>query len=415
MKKEDFYTGEPLSSGSPPFISEAEAIENASFGKYDYDPSTRISMQQQAYQQPMMYNPYFGYNPQPYPMYGLGSVSPYYQQPNPYFQFQPQYYCPPDQEVQYFVKPIDFGSEYLPPIGYEEEIERLKLEYWAKEQEASAQSSIDNRAMNPYYSGSNYYGVPYFNPFQYNNINSEISSKIASIESEAKTNRYNFNFNLSKLAHNISGDGVTDSDIEEMYHGKVVNTGVTITYADLYNQAKLQSLVPFDNSQMYRDHSAAVSAEHNKIISPDSDMENAFLNFGNLKAHYMMEEEKHRRRDGGALYNSENNSYKYFVRAKAAERHAAQKGISLGQGQPQLCPPAINAFPTLSQSAKLADDGTLSITCNFGSKAGQVYSVHNNNEAEYEQDRERFNQFLNAIPRSIYNDGPTGNDEGILT
>ena len=37
----------------------------------------------------------------------------------------------------------------------------------------------------------------------------------------------------------------------------------------------------------------------------------------------------------------------------------------------------MSAFPTLNQTATLTDDGTLNITCNFGSRAGQTYSVHN--------------------------------------
>ena len=43
MIRENFFTGEPVIDGSPPFlenniISENEAEQNASFGKYDYDP-----------------------------------------------------------------------------------------------------------------------------------------------------------------------------------------------------------------------------------------------------------------------------------------------------------------------------------------------------------------------------------------
>ena len=68
----------------------------------------------------------------------------------------------------------------------------------------------------------------------------------------------------------------------------------------------------------------------------------------------------------------------------------------------------LSGFPTLAESAKLTEDGTLNITCNFGSRAGQVYSVHNSEEAGYEQDRQRFQQFIDSIPHSIYLDSPNG-------
>ena len=60
--------------------------------------------------------------------------------------------------------------------------------------------------------------------------------------------------------------------------------------------------------------------------------------------------------------------------------------------------PNLSQFPTLASNARLADDGSLHITCNFGSHNGEVLAVHNSQEAEYEKDRERFNQFLASIP-----------------
>ena len=68
----------------------------------------------------------------------------------------------------------------------------------------------------------------------------------------------------------------------------------------------------------------------------------------------------------------------------------------------------VNNSPVLSQSAKLADDGTLNISlnipCNVGSHKGETYTVHNSQEAEYDAKRERFGRFLDSIPGSIYLD-----------
>lgn len=413
MRREDFFTGEPLQSGSPPFssefTSESEAIANASFGKYDYDPGSRIMSQ------PVILNPGgYGYN--------NGNIyNPYFMNPpvtggNPAFAFMQQQQMQQQipQEVQYFIKPVNFGGEYLPNLGYEEEIEQLKMEYWKKEQELAAKTSVDSRNTsfyNPYYGTNNYYGVPYYNPYQYNSLNSEIDQKISELKNQAKENRLSLNLHLSKLAHNYIGDRYDEAELKERYNGRVVqNTLFPVTYNEIYTQNRLANMEPFDNSQMYRDHHAAVSKQFNAVIPKDSNLKECFDNMGVLNAQYEMEEEQHRRRNGGTLYNSEDNSYKFFVRAKAAERYAKNNGLPLVKAvvnneSPQTL---LNEFPTLSQTAKLCDDGTLNITCPFGSKAGQVYSVHNSQEAGYEQNRERFQNFLDSIPNSIYLDGPNG-------
>lgn len=413
MRREDFFTGEALPSASP-LISETEAIQNASFGKYDYDPAARMMSQPLSiypggygYNQPQMYdyNPYNNYNGYCNPAFAYQQQI--YQQQIYQQQMQMQ------QEVQCYVPGVNLsGSEYLPSMNYEEEIEKLKLEYWNKEQETAAKIAVDNQGMgyNPFTGYSNYYGMPYYNPYQYNTLNSEISQKIQEIQNQAKENRMNLNLHLSTLAHNIAGDRYDESAIKEIYTGKMVDVpGANhLTYAEIYERQRFNNLVPFDNSQMYRDHSARVSNEYNSVIPKDSNLKDTFANMGVLNAKYAMEEEAHRRKDKSVLYNSEDNSYKFFVRAKAAERYAKNNGLSLTQAVQQydhanlLC-----NMPTLSQSAKLCDDGTLNITCNFGSMAGQTYSVHNSQEAGYEQNRERFQQFLDSIPGSIYLDGPS--------
>lgn len=431
MKKEDMYGGESLEIGSPPieqYANYEEAVNNAGFGKYVYDPTQRLMSQpvtlfpggygysthpnprsQQSYMNPPMgigSNPYMSQQ-----MYSPYQPNPAFQQP---FSYQQQFQQP--QEITYFIKPVNFGgSEYLPRTGYEDEIENLKMKYWIEEQENAAKS-MSNASSNQYYGyGTNYYGVPYYNPFQYNSVNSEIKEKIEELENEAKENRINFNMNLSKLAHNIAGDRNVDDDVlNEVYHGKVIQSPCGITTQDVYDSYRFNNMIPFDNSQFYRDHNTAVSREHNMIISKNSNMQECFKSFGQLHDKYEMDDEMHRRKNGASMYNSDSNAFKYFVRAKAAERYAKENGININNFSYSQMPNTsnLNMFPTLQQSARLLDDGTLNITCNFGSKRGQTYSVHNSQEAEYEKDRERFQGFINSIPGSIYLNNPNPNGGG---
>lgn len=421
MRKENFYTGEVLpSSTSPPNIygTEQEAIYNASFGKYDYDPGARMMSQPVS-----IYPGGYGYNQnfmyQQSQSVGIGS-NPYQynvQQFYPSFAYQQQFQQP--QELQYYIQPVNFsGSEYLPSMNFEDEIEKLKMEYWMKEQEQFAKDSVNRQNSgfyNPFNCCTNYYGVPYYNPYQYNSINSEISQKISNMQEEARENRINLNIHLARLAHNYLGDEYDDELLQERYRGKYVSAPNNFmgTIAEIYDYNRFQNMVPFDNTQTYIDHDLAVSRSYHSVISKDSDMQECFSNMGILNAQYELEEEQHRRRNASALYNSSDNSYKYFVRSKAAERYA-QKSNNVGSNMvPQNYQQSLfGGFPTLSQSAKLCDDGTLNITCNFGSRAGQTYSVHNSQEAEYENDRARFKSFIDSIPGSIYLNNPNPNSGG---
>ena len=436
MKREDFFTGEPVEDGSPPFsqnyISENEAIQNASFGKYDYDPGNRIMSQPVnvfpgGYGYSTSPNGYNGYYPNQ-PQVGLGANPYQYGYYNPqssYYYQQTQQQTP--QEITFYVQPVNFSGEYLPSMGFEEEIEQMKRDYWTRSLEKSAEDSVNRQQQNfgyygGYYNGNNYYGTPFYNPYQYNSLDSEISRRAQEMEDEARENRKRFNLNIARLAHNIAGDTYNDDELVERYEGKTVSAPYGFTnYSDMYEYNRFSNLVPFDNSQYYREFNASVSREYNSIIPENSSMNDCFENMGILNAHYELEEEKHRRRNGTLLYDD--NSYKYYVKAKAAERYAEKNGIQINNmaQQPQqpyannvqdLKQEVINSMPTLSQSATLCDDGTLNITCNFGSKAGQVYSVHNSQEAEYEEDRARFKAFVDSIPGSIYLNNPNPNSGG---
>ena len=453
MKHEDFYTGEPT-MGSPPISPEAEAANMASFGKYDYDPRYRqqtVSMQPTTIypgnygyntnmnpgyyptvqqQQPVYSSPYagyqqyqggYGYQQQPQ-QYGLGA--------NPAFQYavQPQYYQPVQaQPVTYTVPGYSpTGSEYLPPIGYEDTIEKMKTEYWYESEIESAKQEVDNEGRYQYNLGYgyNFYGMPYYNPYSYNSVvQNKYRQKLQEMEEQAREARRQFNLNLCELAYNYCNETYDEEELKRRLDGYTVELP-GVTNIDLYNQNRLDNLVPFDNSQMYRDYDARVSAEHNQYIPKDATMEETFADFGLLGAHYAMQEEEHRRRNGKLYYNSSNDGYKNFIHRKAKERYMREKGIIPTENNTQNAQPMpsngsidkaqdlLNNFPTLKQSAYLSEDGTLNITCNFGKHQGETYSVHNSQEAEYDKKRERFNAFINSIPGAIYKSQTGGGGSG---
>ena len=407
-----------------------EATNLASFGKYDYDPGTRNvapMMQSTIYPGGYGYNQNFGMYMQP-PQYGIGAYpygQPQYQystygniQPtyNQYrYGYQPYYYQQPQMPTTYHINGVGNNGEFMPPADYEKRINELQSEYWAKQQEIDAQRSVDisQSAYNNHYgySGYNYYGTPYYNPYQYNSLNNEMMQKAKELEDEARQNRMDFDMKIARLAHGFVKDGISEEALRERYMGKDVPIPQAIipNYEDYYMHSHLLSMVPYDNSQEYRDFHASVSREFHQIVGADMNLKDTFANMGIIAAQWEMEEEMHRRRDGGALYNSSDNSYKYFVRKAAQQRYAREKGINIDSSNidsiniNQMRQDYANSLPTL-KGATLSDDGTLTLPCNFGSHMGQNYSVHNSQESEYDQKRERFGRFLDSIPGNIYLD-----------
>ena len=439
MRQEDFYSGEPITGSPANFSPYDEAVNNASFGKYYYDSSSRmmnppVTINPGGYG----YNSYYNPNPafQQQPLYGIGSPYRYdmYGQPqyttgygpgpNPIFQQQSPLI---QQETTFHVPGISFGSDYLPPVDYEEKIEELQRKYIDAKDEADAKRSVDMQG-NPYYNpnmGYNYYGVPYYNPYQYTSINSEISQEVQRMKDEARENRIQLNIHLSKLAHNFirRDNNIPDEYYEEMYRGKDIDipqvSGIYQTPQESYEMARLSNMVPFDNSQIYRDHYMAVHREIQSGFPENANMNNCFDNIGILEAKWEMEEEMHRRRNGSLMYD--NNTYRYYIKQRKAERYAQEKGIISrdskesqinqfvnGYNANQMKQQALSMLPTLNENASIAEDGSLHITCNFGSHAGETYSVHNSQEAEYEQKRERFGSFIDSIPGAIYQNNHGG-------
>jgi hypothetical protein len=435
MNQTDFYTGEPINFGSPQnFNSEAsdiEAANMASFGKYDYDPANRqgsiypggagytapgtaVSPIQPIYYPPT--NQGIGAVPPGYTPYG--NVQPSYGQFRNYQQ-QPQY----QQPTTYTVPGINIFGTYMPPEDIDRQITDMGREFWAEQQDLEVGKIMQQQ--NSAYGfgggfGYNYYGIPYFNPYQYNALNNKYASRAEELKNQARNNALEFSMHISKLAHSFVKDGISDEDIRERYTGKTVDipTGIMPTPQEYYEQNRLYNLEPFDNSNVYREHRAAVQKKFRDIIPEDSNLKETSEKMAIVWADWELEDEMHRRKDAGALYNSGDNSYKYFVRKKAQERYAKEHGIATPAGDyngqngfynPQnLRQSFVNSLPSLSQNATLADDGTLNVSlklpCNVGSHAGEEYTVHNSQESEYDEKRERFSRFLDSIPGNIYLD-----------
>lgn len=456
MMHEDFYTGEPDITGSPlNFTNEniintggdavLEAANMASFGKYDYSAGAR----QSNFTAPVA--PFngggFGGNFNPYQQQGFqggigapppqywGNPQPTYNYYRPYGQYQQPYQQPQyQQQTTYHIPGINISGEYMPDVNFESQITEMELEYFNRQQETDAKQIVDRQGSvyggynNGY--GMNYYGMPYYNPYQYNSLNNEFQSRVNKMKDDARQRRLDYNLNLSRLAHNFAGDIISDDEIRERYTGKTVDIpeAYVQTQDQYYENNRFNNLKPFDNSQMYRDHRAQIQREYNKIIPADADLKTTFDRMAIIWADWEMEEEMHRRKNAGNLYNSGDNSYKYYIRKCAAERYAREKGLDNLPSIPGYS--NINNFdgnaikqnyisnnPVLSKVATLSDDGTMNVSfslpSNVGSNKGEVYTVHNQNEAEYDNKRdqfyskanaERFDKFLAAEPGNAYLD-----------
>ena len=391
-----------ITNQSPPTDQkqqENEAANMASFGTYDYDPGIRAQTINTGWNYNTM-NPPQGIGSSPYMVSPNGNIQPTYNafRPNPVLQQQ-------SQPTEYHIPGISMGGEYLPPLDIDDKLNDLQTKYLNDVESQEARLALDRQASGYNYGYNNYYGVAYYNPYQYNTLTYDLGKNIDQIKENAKQNRIDFNINMSKLAHNIAGHEYKEEDIHQIYNGRDVDIQNQVNFnPQLFReQYALQNSVPFDNSQFYRDQFSAASQTYRNIINDESDMQETFTRMGLVDAEWNLEEESHRRRNLSNMYNSDNDAYKYYVRKKAQERYAAEKGIALPSVNIQdVKQTALQQFPTLSNSATLADDGTLNVTCNFGSHKGETYSVVNSQEAHYQEKKQRFNDFLNTIAGSVY-------------
>ena len=449
MIRENFYTGEPIPP--PNLISETEAVQNASFGRNfaeihyglggnAYQPQQQNPGYNPYFQtQQMGYNPYINYsqsnpymaNPYNYSQQSFNYGSPY---GNPVFAYMnrngmfPQFQQPTQQQ-QVYIKPVTISGDYLPPAGIENEINEMmrkvideQMETDAKNIAARSKAYRDNN-FNPFYT-SNYYQLPVFAQ-QYSSYNREVYSRIEQIKQEAKQARTDFSINLSKIAHHYLNDGVDDDQIEDMYTGKYINVNDNSDFSGIYRQMcfqqRAQNLVPVDPAAKYRYQIAAVQNEIRKYIPEDADLEKTSEGMNELFTKWKLEEEKDRRRDVSIEYN--NSAYKTLVLRKKAERIANEQGFSLDPNAPLQTIKQINSsnknigiqnrdeikkqiaestlrnmFPDLANSGSYIDNnGMLVAKCNPPTSSDPV--IVNSQEQEYENDKHRFEAFLNSMPK----------------
>ena len=426
MEQIKTFMGDVVESTSPSIMSEQEAIDNASFGKYTYDPMSRmVSLPGwQGYSTSPNPNGFYGQpQQQGYIGQAMGiGMNPYvnqmYQQPiygyipvyNPFAPRQPQQQ--PQQPTCIQIPPLNYRGQYLPETGFEDKLGKLAYEAWVKEQE---QAVTDQSRLSGY--GYNYYGNMMYN--FYNPQRMEAQAYINQVLEEAKENRLNFNLNLGKLAFNITyGKGnYNEEELERIYKGRVIENNAAIDFNQQRIQERFSNLIPFDNSQYYQRFHQQITDQHNAIIRPDSNMQEAFESAGELWAIYQLEEEQHRRRNLSGNYNLD--GYKYIVRRSLAERNKrngiysnpvnvggsipAPGMMNIYTKNPRNEGSHVTATPSIDSQGNM--NMTLSIPCNIGSQKGTTYTVVNANEAAYDQKREEFNRFVDSIPRSIYNGG----------
>lgn len=445
MEQIKTYTGEVVEATSPS-ISEQEAIDNAGFGRYKYDPrmtSNTVSLPGwQGYstssnpngfypQQPMGYigQAMYGYQTN----YGIG-MNPYmnqqyggrpvYQGYNPYYFQQSQPVVQQQfQQPQYINIPgVNYRGEFLPPLDYETKLSNLANEYWMKEQE----QALENQSRYNSSFGYGYYGNMMYGNF-YNPVRQEANTLIYEMQQEARENRLNFNVNLAKLAFNLAygKDNYDEERMEAIYKGRSIeNPYSSPEFSNqIYFQSRFQNAQAYDNSSYYQNFHAQVSAQHNSFIDPNSNMKEMFDKAGSLWAAYEMEDEMHRRRNLTGTYSSQ--GYKYFIQKSLAERKnnssidnrfGTQVPYNVGSSIPAPGN-VMSIYPSNPRKSHVEatpiidDDGniqvTLSVPQTFGSHAGQNYIV-NANESSYDKKREEFNRFVDSIPKSIYTLSPGG-------
>lgn len=414
MYSYDFYTGEPVKTGSPQSLSppsmgmtEQEIINNATM--YSYSPMERLgyNLASMGYNGQPITSPYAGFMnpPQPQTSYAGFPGNPafqFMQNTNSFgFQgFKPQY-----TDYSYSVPGFNTGSTLLLKSDAEEECNRLQ-EQMERELEESNIKRIEQQKS--YYSslGYNYYGTPYVNQnYADPAIINKYKKKIDEMREEAEEARNSLYKNLSRLCSNISGEEIDEDRIEEIYSPHIV----TIPAKDvefMQGQRRFEDLVPFDNSEMYRKHDEDVSRQYREIFSESKDTNTFLRDCGRLASMERLEEESHKRRDMSSLYKQD-GSYRQLIRQKIIERNKAENNgdiVTQSSANQSNDIPFGSSFPTLSQSATLLDDGTLSISAPawLGDKK---YIVSNLQEDEYEKNRQLFIQ-------SIYRDNPKPNGGG---
>lgn len=210
----------------------------------------------------------------------------------------------------------------------EEVCEKMQVQMMLDQQKELAKR--ENRVMgffnNNYGGYMNYYGTPYVNLSYDTNIMYQYKQKVNEMVQEAIQRRTDFYKNLSRLCHNYLGDKITEDDIDRLYDGYTYTIPAAQVQQD-YHQDWLASLVPCDNSWIYRNHFNEVSSVYQMICPPGKSMNEAFEDYGLYGFFDNLEQEFHRRRDASRLYDG--NIYDAYLRKYALqqEEEDLQSGV----------------------------------------------------------------------------------------
>ena len=217
-----------------------------------------------------------------------------------------------NEELKTYVEPLRPNGEYLP---FTDQEDRLNAIF---EKEYHRMVENDDFYGNNF--GSNYYG----SPFAMSSRSSQLERDLAELARKNRENRKALDIRLSKLAHGFQNDGVTDEDIEKMYNGYVVNTGIR---AASYNRrAALSMMVPVsDNHEYYMQLDRMVTDNFYKTlgVSEHCTMKEFFDNIGAYGYQLALIEEKKKRME---TKQYDKDTFAYVVRKKAIENHIMRYG-----------------------------------------------------------------------------------------
>jgi hypothetical protein len=222
---------------------------------------------------------------------------------------------------------------------------------------------------------------------------------INDMRQQAIERKQNFNKHLSRLAHGFLNDGVTDEQIDQNYAGY----SYTVPGAQIEEdakQARLQRFKPVSNQAMYVEHYNAVHSAMDKLVGNAKDMNDFLEKQGLVVMADMMEEDLAKRRDTTRFYQAD--SYKRYLRKSILNKMGVQEIANELTPVPGENIPFGRHFPTLNQSSKILEDGTLSVSIpeGFGMGHGTRQIVMDNEmEQHFEENRRRFLESIYNQPR----------------
>lgn len=421
---------------------EEMAAQFASFGAYSYQNQQQMNPGGYGYNEPssFYYNPMYQ-QPTVYKPYNMtqagwsGGLGAPYNAPNPAFGFMAQQgYNPQQQQVikqpdiTYDIKPYNpfCTPEFLPPTDWNSKLDKLRYDYFIEVETADVERELRSNLTYNYNIDNtyNYYNQPYYSMWYRNTsaIDKRYIDDLNKMEEEAKQARININKNLVTLAYNYLGKEYDPERIDELFSPKTVTIPGSEIIEDR-NASMLDNLVPFDNSQWYRDMNAKITMEYRKYIPKDADLATTFDNMGLVWLDWEMEDYKHKVNLTAKRSTYDGNTYMSLIKNKL--RNDYMKEHNIVQHDNESIEDAIvrelksdndgdeidtfskelknrlltcGEFPTLQQSAKMNPDGTMTISYEtFKNNQSNV----NNNEDFFESCREQFNAFLDSIPKAI--------------